>query len=84
LDGDDGRAEAAHAIDIRRLPRDVDLAHVDRARQADARTGGHRRDAMLARARLGDDAFGAERLCEQRLADAGDDLVRARLGPGSV
>ena len=79
LHGDDGRAEPAHAVDVRRLPRDVDLAHVDGARQADARAGRGRRDAVLAGARLGDDALRAERLREQRLADAVVDLVRARV-----
>ena len=68
-----------HAIDVRRLARDVDLAHVHGARQTDARARRGRRDAVLARARLRDDALRAERLREQRLADAVVDLVRARV-----
>ena len=79
LDGDDFGAEAAHAIDVRRLPLHVDGAHVDRAGQADARAGRGGCDAVLAGAGLGDDALRAEALGEQRLADRVVDLVRARV-----
>ncbi len=79
LHGHDGRAEPAHPVDVRRLARDVHLTHVHRARQADARAGGRRRDAVLPGPGLGDDALRAERFGEQRLADAVVDLVRARV-----
>ena len=77
--GDDVGAEPAHPIDVRRLARDVDFAHVYDAGQTDARARGRRRDAVLARAGFRDDALGAECLGEQGLTDRIVDLVRARM-----
>ncbi len=73
-------AEQAHAEDVGRLPRHVDLAHVDDALEAEVgadRGGG---DAVLAGAGLGDDARLAEALREQALADGVVDLVGAGVG----
>ncbi len=58
------------------LPLDVDLAHIDDAGQAEPRGGGGARDAMLSRARFGDDALRAQPLREQGLAQGVVDLVR--------
>ena len=63
--------------DVGRLAARVLLAHVDDALQAEARAHGGRRDAVLARAGLGDDAPLAQAPREQRLADGVVDLVRA-------
>ncbi len=49
-------AQHLHAENVRLLPLDVDRAHVDDAGQAEARAGGRGGDAVLAGARLGDDA----------------------------
>ena len=70
-------AEHLHAEHVRLLPLDVDRAHVDDAGQAEPRAGGRGRDAMLAGARLGDDARLAHPPREQDLADHVVDLVRA-------
>ena len=72
-----GRAHELHASDVRRLPLDVDLAHVDDAGQAEPGGGGGARDAVLTRARLGDDALGTQPLRKQGLAQGVIDLVRA-------
>ena len=56
---------------------DVGRAHIDHARQAEARANGGRGDAVLAGAGLGDDAGLAHALGEQDLAEAIVDLVRA-------
>ncbi len=79
LHGDHLGAEPTHAVDVRRLPLDIDGAHVDTARQTDPGAGRRRRDAVLPGARLGDDALDAEPLREQRLADRIVDLVCARV-----
>ena len=71
------RAQQLHAEDVGLLPLDIHFAHIDDARQAEARRhrgGGH---AMLARAGLGDDAGLAHAPREQDLAQAIVDLVRA-------
>ena len=71
------RAQQAHAEDIGLLPLHVHFAHIDDARQAEARRhcgGGH---AMLAGAGLGDDAGLAHAAGQQDLAQAIVDLVRA-------
>ena len=77
LDRDDLGAEQAHAGDVERLTLGVDLAHVDRALEAEegCRRGG--RHPVLARAGLGDHARLAEALGEQRLAEDVVDLVGA-------
>ena len=62
-------AQAMHPINIRRLPFDVDHPHIDTAWQADPRTGGGGRDAMLARASLRNDALCTKTFSQQRLAD---------------
>jgi len=71
------RAEQLHAKDVGSLPLDITRAHEDGAGQAETRRDGRGRHAMLARARLGDDAGLAHPLGEQDLADAVVDLVRA-------
>ena len=71
------RAEQLHAEDVRLLPLDVDRAHVDDAVEAEQRAGRRRRDAMLARAGLGDDARLAHAPRQQDLAEHIVDLVRA-------
>mmetsp|Transcript_3996 Transcript_3996/g.12089 ORF Transcript_3996/g.12089 Transcript_3996/m.12089 type:complete len:551 (+) Transcript_3996:487-2139(+) len=76
-DGHALAAEHVHAKHVERLPRAVDRAHVDDALQPEQRADRRRRDAVLARARLRDDARLAEALREQRLADGVVDLVRA-------
>ena len=79
-DGDHLGAEQAHAGDVERLALRVDLAHVDRAVEAEEGGRGRGRDAVLARAGLGDHARLAEALGQQRLAEHVVDLVR----PGVV
>ena len=64
----DLRAEEAHPEDVELLARHVDLAHVDDALQAQQSAGRRRGDAVLARARLGDDSPLAHPPGEQRLA----------------
>ncbi len=73
------RAEHVHARDVRRLARDVGRAHVDLARQAEAGANGGDRHAVLAGARLGDDARLAHAAGELDLAEAIVDLVAARV-----
>ena len=70
-------AEQAHPEHVRLLPLDVAGAHVDDARQAEARGDRRGRDAVLAGAGLGDDAALAHPPREQDLADGVVDLVRA-------
>ena len=53
--GADLGAEELHAEDVRLLPLDIDLAHIDDALEAKAGAGGGGRDAVLAGAGLGDD-----------------------------
>ena len=70
LTGIDLGAEQAHARDVERLALGVDLAHVDRALEAEQGRRGGGRHAVLAGAGLGDHARLAEALGEQRLARA--------------
>ena len=70
-------AQHLHAEHVRLLPLDVDRAHVDDALEAEARAGGGGGDAVLAGARLGDDARLAHAPREQDLAHHVVDLVRA-------
>ena len=77
LDRDDLRAEQLHAKDVRLLAGNIDRAHVDVAVQAEQRRGGRAGDAVLPRARLGDDALFAHPLRQQRLTERVVDLVRA-------
>ena len=69
-----------HAEHVRLLALDVGRAHEDLARQSEARAHGGDRDAVLAGARLGDDARLAHAPGEQDLAEAVVDLVRSRCG----
>ena len=73
------RAEQAHAEDVQGLPAHVLRAHVDDAVEAEERADGGRGDAVLARARLGDDAALAHAAREKNLAERVVDLVRARV-----
>ena len=75
--GPDFGAEHLHAEHVRLLPLDVDRAHVDDALQAESRAGGRGGDAVLAGARLGDDARLAHAPRQQDLAEHVVDLVRA-------
>mmetsp|Transcript_18585 Transcript_18585/g.74182 ORF Transcript_18585/g.74182 Transcript_18585/m.74182 type:complete len:620 (+) Transcript_18585:561-2420(+) len=77
--GDDFRAEDVHAEHVERLARAVDGAHVDDTFEPEESTYGGGRDAVLAGARLGDDARLAQSFREERLADGVVDLVRPRV-----
>ena len=77
LDGPHLRAQEAHALDVRALAPHVLGSHVDDALEVEARADGRDRDAVLARARLGDDAPLAEAPGEQGLAERVVELVRA-------
>jgi hypothetical protein len=55
----------------------VDRAHINHALEARARRHGRRRDAVLTRAGLGDDALFSHPLREQDLAERVVDFVRA-------
>jgi hypothetical protein len=77
LDRDDLRAEQPHAVDVRALSPHVLAAHVDDAVEPEARADRRRGDAVLAGARLRDDAPLAEPPCEDRLAQRVVELVRA-------
>jgi len=66
-----------HSINIRRLPFDVDRSHIDTAWQADPRTGGGGRDAMLTGAGLRNDTLCIKTFGQQRLADGIVYFVRA-------
>ena len=79
FDRHDGRAQELHAVDVLRLALDVLAAHVDHAFEAEARADGRRGHAVLAGARLGDDARLAHAPGEQRLADHVVDFVGARV-----
>ena len=70
-------AEQLHPEHVGRLPRHVLGAHVDHARQAEARADCGGGDPVLARAGLGDDAGLAHPHRQQDLADAIVDLVCA-------
>ena len=77
--GSTRRAEQPHALHVGLLAAHVLGAHVDDALEAEQRAGGRGRDAVLARAGLGDDPRLAHALGEQRLAERVVDLVRARV-----
>jgi hypothetical protein len=74
---DDVAAHELHAEDVQALAADVLRAHVDVAVEAEQGGDGGGRDAVLARAGLGDDAPLAHALGQQCLADRVVDLVRA-------
>ena len=71
------RAEQTHAEDVQALAAHVLRAHVDDALQTEERADRGRGDAVLARARLGDDAALAHPAREQDLSERVVDLVRA-------
>src|ERR1700730_13966289 len=77
FDRHDLGAKQVHAKDIRLLPLDIDGTHVDDTIEPEARASSGRRDAMLARSRLGDDAGFAHPAGEKNLAEHIVDLVRA-------
>ena len=60
LDGHDLGAEQVHPLDVGPLAGHVLGAHVDDAVEAELRAHGRRRDAVLARAGLGDDPLLSE------------------------
>ena len=72
-------AQQAHAIDVQRLTLHVLFAHVHDAFEAEHGAHGGGGHAVLAGARLGDDAPLAHALGQQALADRVVDLVRARV-----
>jgi hypothetical protein len=74
---DDSCAQQFHPKHVERLPRHVDLAHIDVALQAEHRRRRRRGHAVLARAGLGDQPRFAHPPREQRLAEGVVDLVRA-------
>ena len=76
-DGPHFRAEQLHAEDVRRLPANVLLAHIDDAIEAEMGTGGRRGHAVLAGAGLGDHAPLAHAQRQQRLAERVVDFVSA-------
>ena len=76
-DGHHLRAKQAHAVDVQRLADGVLLAHVDHTFQIHQRRSGRRRDAVLSRAGLRDQARFAHLFGEQRLTQHIVDLVRA-------
>ena len=69
-----------HAVDVWGLASHVLLAHVDDALQAQHGAHGGRRDAVLARAGLRDDALLAHVPGQEPLAQGVVDLVRAGVG----
>ncbi len=71
------RAQQVHAIDVGALALDILAAHVDHALHAVARTDGGGGDAVLAGARLRNDARLAHAAGQQRLADGVVHLVCA-------
>ena len=77
IDGDDLRAEHAHARDVEGLARHVFRAHVDDALEAEMRGDGGGSDAVLARARFRDNARLAHLHGQQALADGVIDFMRA-------
>ncbi len=78
-DGDHLGPQKPHAEHVRRLPLHVMRAHVDHALQPELRADGGRRHAVLARARLCDDARLAHPPGKDDLAQHVVDLVRARV-----
>src|SRR4051794_6881462 len=79
LHGDDARPEQLHPLHVGLLAADVLGPHVDDALDTEERAHGRRRDAVLARAGLGDDPRLAHPPGEQRLAERVVELVRARV-----
>ena len=77
IDGDDLRAEQAHARDVQGLAGHVFRAHVDDAFEAEVRGDGGGGYAVLTCAGFCDDARLAHFHCEQSLADSVVDFVRA-------
>ncbi len=77
-DGDHFSAKEPHPHDVWTLSPHVLLAHVDDGLEAEARTDGCSRDAVLARAGLGDDALLAKALGDQGLAECIIDRCRRR------
>ena len=76
LHGHDLGAEQLHAPDVQRLALDVDGTHVHGATESEQRRRGRGRDAVLARAGLGDHPALAHAPRQQRLAEHVVDLVR--------
>src|SRR5438445_35215 len=72
-------AEELHPEDVRLLAARVDRPHVHDALEPEERARRGARDAVLARAGLGDDALLPHPRREERLADRTVDLVRARV-----
>ena len=70
-------SEHAHPRHVGRLAFDVDLAHVDFAREPEKSGGGRRRDAVLPGAGLGDDAPLSHAQRQKDLPQGVVDLVRA-------
>ena len=79
-DGADLRAQRTHPQHVRALPLDVLGAHVHDARQVEQGAGRGGRDAVLTRARLGDDPGLAKPPGQQGLPERVVDLVRAGVG----
>ena len=71
------RAEQLHPLDVRPLPAHVLAAHVDDAFETEPRADGRRRNPVLSRPGLRDDALLAEPSREHRLAERVVELVRA-------
>jgi hypothetical protein len=78
-DRHDGRAEQLHAKDVEGLAHGVDLAHEDRALEAETSGRGSGGDAVLAGAGLGDHPVLAHALGQERLSDHVVDLVGPRV-----
>src|SRR6185295_4956886 len=66
-----------HAENVEALAEHVLFAHVDHAFESEQRAHRGGRDAVLTRARLGDDALLAHAAGEQRLTQTVVDLVRS-------
>ena len=73
-------AQEPHAKDVGPLAPHIFDAHIDHAFQPEQRTDGCRRDAMLPRARLGDNAAFAHAPGEQPLPECVIDLVGTGVG----
>ena len=73
------RSQQPHAENVQFLPAHVFRAHVNDALKSKQGTDRRCGDAVLPRARLGDDAVLAHALCQQGLPQAVVDLVRARV-----
>src|SRR6185503_21377147 len=73
-------AKQLHPEDVRRLPGDIDFAHINDAFEAEEGAGRGGCDTMLAGAGLSDDAVLAHPLGEESLTEGVIDLVRAGMG----